>query len=364
MTIRGTSLPLRLGHLLLAVRNRPVIGKATLMRVTTHSRAFAIPGVDNLVTAAILRAVELTGEVPRREQEGQGMNLRALNLKWTLAFLAAAALGVVGVVLVLTLMGGGDEQATAQSDSATPLATLPSETSGATASPGPAAGTATPITPGAIKPELPSYPVVIPTLPPDFTLAEKGPCPDGWGRISDDMANYSICVPAGWGMPNPDTGEPMADVVLHYGEAHIYNPEAFPRPVGKAAEAPLDPEADFLTIVLFPIRTDASLGGGCEAKPGGSVAGLPAATCEYRFDPVPYWDQVAANPSGNWTARLMFVPLPGAKPPVGPGGQPLPTPKGGPYSTGLGISVSARNEVMDRYRETVSDILATLQVMP
>ena len=69
------------------------------------------------------------------------MNLKSLNLKWTLAFAGAAAVGVVGVVLVLTLMRGSDDHATAQSDSATatPLATAEATV--------PAEGTTTPITP-------------------------------------------------------------------------------------------------------------------------------------------------------------------------------------------------------------------------
>ena len=294
------------------------------------------------------------------------MNLKSLNLKWTLAFAGAVVVGAVGVVLVLTLTRGSDDHATAQSDSATatPLATLPSETVEATVPPGPAEGTATPITPGPYKPELPSYPVVIPTLPPGLTLNGKRPCPDGWGRISDDMANYSICVPPGWGMPDPNTGQPVSEAVLHYDSVLIFSPEAFPYPVGKGTEARLDPEANFLQIELFAFTSDTTVGGACEAKPGGSVAGLPAATCEYRFDPVPYWDQSVASPSGKWTGLLMFVPLPGAKPPVGPGGQPFPTPKGGPYSIGLGISVGARNQVMDRYRDVVSQILDTLEVTP
>jgi hypothetical protein len=164
-------------------------------------------------------------------------------------------------------------------------------------------------------------------------------------------------------MTDEDTGEPMVDVVLHYGEAHIYSPEAFPRPLGHAAEAPLDPEADFLTIVLFPIPADVTVEGGCEAKVGGTVAGLPAATCEYRFDPVPAWDQSIASPSGTWTGLRAFVPLPSAKPPTGPNGEPLPAPKGEPRSAGLGISVFARNEVMAGLRDTVADILATLQIL-
>jgi hypothetical protein len=284
------------------------------------------------------------------------MKLSALNLKWTLAFAGAVLVGAAGVVLVLTLMGGGgDEQAAAQPAATTtsvPLATHPPEPTG------------TPEATGPSKPEPPSYPVVIPTLPPDFAFPEKRSCPDGWGRISDDMANYSICVAPGWGMAKPDTGEPLVDVVLHYGEAYIYSPEAFPRPVGKVADRPLDPEADFLTIALFPIRTDTTLGGGCQAQPGGSLAGIPAATCEYKFDPVPSLDQSVHSPSGKWTARMTFIPLPGARPPLGQGGQPVPTPRGGPYVAGLGISVFAANDVMARYGEEVSQILATLEVTP
>lgn len=289
------------------------------------------------------------------------MNLKALNLKWTLALIAAVAVGAIGVVLVLTLMHSGDERAVAQP--ANPTA-LPTQTKTAAATAGPTGAIATPITPGPNKPELSSYPVVVPTLPPDFVPPEKRACPYGWGRTSDDMAGYSICVPFGWGIPDPRTGQPATGVVLHYEESYIYSPEAFPRPTGKAADTPLDPEAQFVTIVLFPIRTDTTITGGCEAGPDDVVAGLPAATCEYRFDPMPAWDQAVANPSGNWTAWLIFVPLPGAKPPVGPSGQPLPTPEGGAYPTGLGISVFARNDIMDRYGDTVSRILATLEVVP
>ena len=293
------------------------------------------------------------------------MRLKALNLKWALAFAVAVVVGAAGVLVVLTLMGGsGDEQAAAQPAATPTSATHPAAPTGTAEAAVPAETTGTPTTPGPNKPELPSYPVVIPTLPPGFAFPEKRACPEEWGRISDDMANYSICVPPGWSMPNPDTGDPVADLVLHYGEAHIYSPEAFPRPVGKAADRPLDPEADFLTSALFPIRTDTTLGGGCQAEPGGSVAHLPAATCEYKFDPVPNSDEALHSPTGKWAARMMFIPLPGALPPVGPGRQPFPTPEGGPYSTGLGISVFARSEVMGRYQDVVSQILATLQVTP
>jgi len=294
------------------------------------------------------------------------MDPRKWDLKWVAAFAAAAVVGAIGVVVVLSVVGGHDDQATAQSSDATPVpaVTEAAPSQQVTEPAGESAATATAAAPGRNKPELPTYPAVVPTLPPDFTLPEKRPCPAGWGLVTDDMAGYSICVAPGWGMPDASTGEAMVNVVLHYGEAYIYSPEAFPRPLGNAAEAPVDPEADFLTIVLFPIPADTAVEGGCEAKPGGTVAGLPAATCEYRFDPVPYWDQAITSPSGKWTGLRAFVPLPSAKPPTGPDGQPLPAPKGEPRSAGLGISAFARNEVMDRLRDRVAEILATLQILP
>jgi len=280
------------------------------------------------------------------------MNLRTWNLKWVAAFAAAALVGAVGVVAALTVVGGGDNQATAGEDETRAIPTAKG------------AATDSPSTPGPSKPEQPSYPAVIPTLPPDFTFPEKQECPLDWGQITDDMAGYSICVPPGWGVADPSTGERTANMVLHYGEAFIYSPEAFPRPLGKTAEAPLEPQADFVTIALFPITTDTSVEGGCETKPGDTVAGLPAVTCEYRFDPEPYWDQAIISPSGAWAGLRVFVPLPNAKPPTGPDGQALPTAKGEPPSAALGISVFARNEVMDGQRDTITEILATLQILP
>jgi hypothetical protein len=58
------------------------------------------------------------------------MNLKALNLKWALAFIGATVVGAIGVVLVLTLTGSGDKQATAQPADETP-------TTVATVAPGP-----------------------------------------------------------------------------------------------------------------------------------------------------------------------------------------------------------------------------------
>jgi hypothetical protein len=78
------------------------------------------------------------------------MNLKSLNPKWALAFAGAAVVGVVGVVLVLTLMRGGDEQATAQPDSATPAATALGQ------------GQTTPTPAGWMPPTSPSGPYATP----------------------------------------------------------------------------------------------------------------------------------------------------------------------------------------------------------
>jgi len=288
------------------------------------------------------------------------MNLKSLNLKWALAFAAAAAVGVVGVVLVLTLVGNGNEQAIAQ----------PAESPLPTMSPAPMGtpeATDTLITPRPIKPELPSFPVVVPTLPKGLVTGEKRPCPEGWGRISDDMAVYSICVPPGWGIPDPDlaTGEPVANAVLHYGEAYIFSPEAFPYPVGDEAKIGQklgDPEADFVRVKLFPLTPDTTISGTCQAQLCATVADLPAAACEYRYD-----REVGSrvpNPQGSWCGRQIFVSLPLAKPPVWPSGEPVPIPTDKPYSAVLGIIVLGRCEVVERYRSTLSEMLSTLQVVP
>src|SRR4030042_4668784 len=186
------------------------------------------------------------------------------------------------MVLVLTLTRGSDDQATAQADSATatPLAGLLPATAEATV---PDGGTTTPIT---SKPTSESFPVVVPTPPIGFTPGAKRPCPEGWGQISDDMAVYSICVPPGWGIPD-DTGAVLANAVLHYGNPYIFSPEAFPWPVGdeaKIGEKLANPDADFVRVTVFPAMSDTTVSGTCEAKPGITVADLPATGCEYRYD--------------------------------------------------------------------------------
>ena len=260
---------------------------------------------------------------------------------------------MVGVVLVLMLMRGGDEQATAQSDSATatPLAALPPETTEATTTP----------LAGPTRRPAEHFPIVVPTPPIGFTLGEKRPCPEGWGEISDDMAVYSICVPPGWGMPVPDSDAPVASAVLHYGNPEIYSPEAFPwleRDEGAVGQKLSNPDADFARVILFPAtwRTDTpapTVSNTCEAKQGATIAGLPAAACEYRYDREV--GRRVPNPQGSWCGRLIFVSLPSAKP---------SNPTDEPFSAVLGIIVQGRCEVVERYRSTLSEMLSTLQVVP
>jgi hypothetical protein len=297
------------------------------------------------------------------------MNLKALNLKWALAFAGAAAVGAAGVVLVLTLMGGSDQQATAQpaDPTATPLATLPSETVEATVPPGPGEGTDTPITPGP-KPTLPSYPVVVPALPKGLVTGEKRPCPEGWRRISDDEANYSFCLPPGWGMVDHETGQARADAVMHWESAAILSPEAFPYPYLHSYENGIrdlirDSEKDIIWMQLFFIRAENEQSMSCDAKASQTLGGLPSASCENKFTIPPGTDQAMPDPEGKWERLFVVVPLPNAQTPPELENSPYPTPEGG-YSFALGILFEGRTEASAHYHDVIMQILDTLEGQP
>jgi hypothetical protein len=271
------------------------------------------------------------------------MNSRGLNPRRILPFAAAA---LAWLVLALGLAACGDDNAT------TAPATLPPGTAEATVLVGPT------------KAPAEHFPIVVPTPPVGFVLPEKRPCLKDWGRISDDGAGYSICVPPGWGIPDPDlnTDGPVANAVLHWGNPAIFSPEAFPWPVGdevKVGEKMGNPDSDFARVILFPgtWRTDTpapTVSNTCEAKQGAVIAGLPAAACEYRFDRVKGYGYVP-NPSGSWCGRLIFVSLPSAKP---------SDPTDEPFSAVLGIIVQGRCDVIERYQGTLSEMLDGLQVVP
>ncbi len=268
----------------------------------------------------------------------------------------AILIGFLALLMALASAACGDDNATTQPATPTtpPMATLPPGTAEATVLAGPT------------KAPAEHFPIVVPTPPVGFVLPEKRPCLKDWGRLSDDGAGYSICVPPGWGTPDPDlnTDGPVANAVLHWGNPAIFSPEAFPwleRDEGAVAKKLNNPDADFARVILFPgtWRTDTpapTVSNTCEAKQGAVIAGLPAAACEYRFDRVKGYGYVP-NPSGSWCGRQIFVSLPSAKRPEG-----FSTDK--PYSTVLGIIVAGRCEVMERYGGTLSEILSTIQVLP
>jgi len=256
-------------------------------------------------------------------------------------------IGLLALLMALGLAACGDDNAT------TAPATLPPGTVGATVLAGPT------------KARAEHFPVVVPTPPKGFTPPEKRPCPDGWGQISDDMAVYSICVPPGWGIPDPDSSAPVANVVLHYGNPEIFSPEAFPwleegeREIGQKLS---NPDADFVRVTLFPITPDTTVSDTCEANRGITVAGLPATGCEYRYDREV--GRRVPNPLGSWCGRQIFVSLPLARPPGGPSETPVPNSTYTPFSAVLGIVVLGRCEVVERYQDTLSEMLDSLQVVP
>ncbi len=295
------------------------------------------------------------------------MNLKAFNPKWTLAFAGAVVVGAVGVVLVLTLMGGGgDEQATAQ-----PAAT-PTPMPRATHPPAPTGVTEATATSGTTGLPFPTYPVRVPTVPPDFTLPEKRPCPEGWRRLSDDEASYSFCLPPGWGFLDPGSSEPSTRTIMHWESAAILSPEAFPYPYVASEEKGYrdlirDSEKNIIYMQLLPFWADQqdTIHMTCSAEPSGLAGVLPSERCENRLDmPAGTPSAVAMpDPAGRWKRLFVVVPLPTTE------GQPslkrsgLPTPEGG-YFFGLGIVFEGRSEAFVHYQDVIMQILDTLEGQP
>lgn len=287
------------------------------------------------------------------------MNLKALNLKWALAFAGAAVVGVVGVVLVLTLMGNGDKQATAQptDPTAAPLATLPAVTPEATVLAGPTI------------PPVESYPVVVPTLPKGFVTGEKRPCPEGWQRISDDKANYSFCLPPGWAILDPDSSEPSTRTTVHFESAAILSPEAFPYPYAGSYEKGIrdlirDSEKNVIWMQIFFLQTDENdQPMSCDAKPAGTLGGLPSVSCENHFNIPSGTDRAVPDAEGEWGRLFVAVPLPNAGVPPSWESSPYPAPKGA-YSFAVGILFEGRNEALSHYRDVIYEILDTLEGQP
>jgi hypothetical protein len=279
------------------------------------------------------------------------MNLKSLNLKWALAFAGAAVVGVVGVVLVLTLMRGGDDHAAAQPDSATatPLATLPPGTVETTVPPG---ATEAAATPGLTRPVPTVYPIHVPTLPPSLTLTEKRPCPDKWQRISDVVLNYSICIPPDWGILDGRTGDRLTILVVHDQALKVLSPEGFPYPLSVSLYDSLqDPDMNLIYMALSPVPLGTYIP--CDAKPLVSQGPLPTVGCQFRFN---YTDQGDADyrPDGTMVEIERVVPLPNPEPGLG-----------GPRTGwGLSIGVVGSEKAMQVHGDTISQILDTVEGQP
>jgi hypothetical protein len=287
------------------------------------------------------------------------MNPKPLNLKWALAFMGATAVGAAGVVLVLALTGGRNDRAVAQpaEPSATPLSTPATLTPRDTVLGGPTI------------PPAEGFPVVVPTLPKGFTQGEKRACAEGWRRISDDMANYSFCLPPGWAMVDYETGQPRVNPIIHWESAAILSPEGFPYPhVGSYEKGVRDLIRDsadnviWMQLLPFWSRENGQTMS-CEPKPARMIGSLPSARCENTFNIPAGTDWAIPDANGRWGRLFVVVPLPEAQPPPGFESSPYPTPEGG-YSFGLGIIFEGRNEALDRYRDLILQIVDTLEGQP
>jgi hypothetical protein len=256
-------------------------------------------------------------------------------LKWVAAFAVAALVGVIGVIVVLSVMGGG-EQATAQP-------TTPTVPPTATGAPG---------TPAATRPARQEHPVQIPTLPPSPALTGKQPCPDKWQRISDDVLNYSICIPPDWGVLNEETGGRSTGLTVHAQSVKILSPEGFPYPAGVPLYRALaDPSTNLVYMALGSAPPGSSIA--CDVKPRAPLGSLPAAECQARFNYTDLGDQ-DYRPDGTMIETDVVVPLP--NPQAGLGG-----PRTG---YGLLIGIAGSEKAMQVHGETISQILDTVEGQP
>lgn len=288
------------------------------------------------------------------------MNLKALDYRWVLAFVAATTVGTIGVVLVLTLAHGGDERAVAQpvEPSATPLSTPTTLTAAETVWAEPTI------------PSTESYPVVVPELPKGFTQGEKRPCPEGWRRISDTVANYSFCLPRGWAILDAGSSEPSERTTMQFESAAILSPEGFPYPYAGSYEKGIrdlvrdsGKKVVWMQLIPYWFNDQNPLSMSCDAKLAEPVGGLPSASCENSFDIPSGTDKAVPDPSGNWHRLFVVVPLPGAKAPVDLETSSYPTPEGG-YAFALGIIFEGRSDALAHHRDVIEQILATIEGQP
>jgi hypothetical protein len=263
------------------------------------------------------------------------MNLKALNLKWTLAFLAAAAAGVVGVVLVLTLTGGRDERVGAE-ETTPPVPPVATQVE----------------TPAVVRPRPTYYPLPVPTLPSGFTLAPKRSCPERWQRISDDVLNYSICIPPDWGILDEKTGGRSTEFTDHARGLKILSGEGFPYPIGTPLYEVLgetDKNLVYMTLGAAPPGSSIP----CHVEPRSSLGQFPASQCQLRFN-FTNWGDPDYRSDGAMVETEIIVRLP--NPEAGLGG-----PRTG---YGLLIGMTASEKAMEVHGDTISEILSTFEGQP
>ncbi len=275
------------------------------------------------------------------------MRLGTWNLKWVVAFLVATAVGAAGVIVVLSVMKGGSEPATAQptaGETATPAAT-PS----GTLTPGQAQPTQTP---ESVRPAAPYYPLHIPAAPALSSLAPKRACPDGWQRISDDVLNYSICIPSDWGILDESTGQRSTQLLVHEEDLKILSSEGFPNPIGQPLDKPLqDPTKDMIYMAVDPVPPDSGIA--CDAQPRAPLGSLPAVQCEFRFNYTSYGD-ADYRADGNMVETDTVVALP----------NPQPGPVGSQTGYGLFIAVVGSDRAVQVHGDTISQILNSIEGQP
>jgi len=284
------------------------------------------------------------------------MNPRNWDLKWIAAFAAAAVVGADGVVVLLSVLVGDDGQATAGEVTPTvlpaatevegspaPLGTAPAVT------PEPTEATATP---AAVTLAVPHYPVQIPTVPPGLRLAPKRPCPDTWWRISDDVLNYSMCIPPDWGILDERAGDRSTARTVHAQGLKILSPEGFPYPVGVPLDKLLqDPEIDLIWMPVGVVPPGSTIE--CDPKPRAAIGPLPAVECQSRFNYTD-WGDTDYRADGNMVAISIIIPL--------------PDPEGGPAGSragyGLMISVVGSDKAIEIHSNTISQILNSVEGQP
>jgi len=284
------------------------------------------------------------------------MNPRTWNLKWIAAFAMTAVVGAVGVVVVLTVMGGDDGQATAGETTPTvlpvateaeetpaPLDTVPASTPATTETTG---------TPGAVRPVVPHYQLDIPTIPPGLTVAPKRPCPNEWQRISDDVLNYSMCIPPDWGSLDEKTGDRSTELTDHARGLKILSGDGFPYPIGTPVYEVLgDTDKNLVYMTLGAAPPGSSIP--CHVEPRSSLGQFSASQCQLRFD-FTKWGDPDYRSDGAMVGTEIIVPLPNPEPGLG----------GSRTGYGLLIGMTAGEKAMEVHSDTISEILSTFEGQP